>query len=118
VSKNRCSLDIVQAMLSIASSRSRKTRIMYGANLSFHQVKKYLSFLLKSGLLENDVDSGYLITEEGREFLSLYEDYLERSKVLRQEVERNNKDRLQLESMCFNNKIGTLQTRVEKDDLE
>ncbi len=61
-------------MLSIASVRSRKTKIMYGANLSFHQVEKYLSALLRSGLLEHDVDSGYLITEAGREFLSLYEE--------------------------------------------
>ena len=118
VSKNRCSLDIVHAMLSIASVKSRKTKIMYGANLSFHQVEKYLSFLLRSGLLEHDVDSGYLITEVGREFLSLYEEYLVRSNVLRKEVERNTKDRLKLENMCFNNRIATIQTGVEKDDLE
>ena len=48
----------------------------------------------------------------------LYEEYLERSNVLRQEVERNIKDRLQLENMCFNNRIETIQTGVEKDDLE
>jgi predicted transcriptional regulator len=107
-------------MLSIASVRSRKTKIMYGANLSFHQVEKYLSFLLRSGLLEHDVVSGYLTTEVGKEFLSLYEGHLERSNVLRQEVERNNKDRLQLENMCFSNRIKTIQiqTDVEKDDLQ
>jgi len=104
-------------MLSIASVRSRKTKIMYGANLSFHQVEKYLSFLLRSGLLEQNVDSGYLITRVGREFLSLYEKYLKRSDVLRQEVERNTKDRLQLENMCFNNRIENIQTLVEEDDL-
>jgi predicted transcriptional regulator len=118
VSKNRCSLDIVRAMLFIASVRSRKTKIMYGSNLSFHQVEKYLRFLLRSGLLEHDVDSGYLITALGREFLSLYEEYLERSNVIRQEVERNTKDRQQLENMCFNNRVETIQTEVEKDDLE
>ena len=117
MNKNRCSLDIVRAMLSIASVRSRKTKIMYGANLSFHQVEKYLSFLLRSGLLEQNVDSGYLITRVGREFLSLYEKYLKRSDVLRQEVERNTKDRLQLENMCFNNRIENIQTLVEEDDL-
>jgi predicted transcriptional regulator len=114
VSKNRCSLDIVRAMLSIASVRSRKTKIMYGANLSFHQVEKYLSFLLRSGLLEHDVASGYLITGAGREFLSLYEDYLERSKLLRQEVERNTRLRLQLENICFNNRYEANQTGLEK----
>jgi predicted transcriptional regulator len=118
VSKNRCSLDIVRAMLSIASVRSRKTKIMYGANLSFHQVEKYLRYLLRSGLLEHDVDSGYLITAVGRAFLSLYEEHLERSNALRQEVERNKKHRLQLENMCFKNKIENIQTLVEEDDLK
>jgi predicted transcriptional regulator len=118
VNKNRSSLDIVRAMLSIASVRSRKTKIMYGANLSFHQVEKYLSFLLRNGLLEHIVESGYLITGAGREFLSLYEEYLERSNVLRQEVERNTKDRLHLENMCFNNRNENIQTLVEEDDLK
>jgi len=91
---------------------------MYGANLSFHQVEKYLGFLLRSGLLEHDVDSGYLVTGLGREFLSLYEDYLERSNVLWQEVERNTKDRLRLENMCFNNRCEVNQAGFEKDALE
>jgi hypothetical protein len=104
--------------LSIALVRCRKTKIMYGANLSFHQVEKYLGCLLRSGLLELDVDSGYLVTGLGREFLFLYEEYLVRSSVLWQEVERNMKDRLLLENMCFNNRTATIQTGVEKDALE
>ena len=118
LNKNRCSLDIVKAVLCIASVRAKKTKIMYGANLSFHQVQKYLSVLSRSGLLAHDVDSGYFITNVGREFLSLYEEYLERSSVLREEVERNTQYRLQLENMCFNNRIETIKTGVEKNDLE
>jgi hypothetical protein len=38
------------------------------------------------------------------EFLQLYEDHLERSTRLREEVERNMRDRLRLENMCFSNK--------------
>jgi predicted transcriptional regulator len=118
VNKNRCSLDIVRAVLSIASVRARKTKIMYGANLSFHQVQKYLCVLLRNGLLEHDVDSGYLITAVGKEFLCLYEEYLERSKGLSQEVERNTKDRLKLESMCFNNTGEVNHVGIEKDARE
>ena len=43
VNKNRCSLDIAREVLSIVSVKVRKTRIMYGANLSFVQLEKYLS---------------------------------------------------------------------------
>jgi len=117
MNKNRCSLDIAREVLSIASVRARKTRIMYGANLSFRQVQKYLNTLLRNGLLEHDDDSGYLITKAGREFLSLYEEYLEQSKDLRYEVEKNTKDRLQLENMCFNSKGQNKHSENEKDPL-
>jgi Winged helix-turn-helix len=73
---------------------------MYRANLSFLQLEKYLRALLGNSLLSFDGDSGYLTTTSGQEFLQLYEDYLERSTRLMGEVERNAKDRKQLENMC------------------
>jgi hypothetical protein len=73
---------------------------MYGANLSFHQLEKYLSALLGNVLLSFDGESGYLTTTSGKEFLALYEDYLDRSTRLMGEVERNTKDRQHLENMC------------------
>ena len=81
--KNRSSLDIVREILSIALVKVCKTRIMYGANLSFLQLEKYLSALLGNALLSFDGDSGYLTTASGKEFLQLYADYLERSTRLR-----------------------------------
>ena len=98
--KNRSSLDIVREVLSIASVKVCKTRIMYGANLSFHQLEKYLSALLGNALLAFDGESGYLTTTTGKEFLQLYEDYLNRSNRLIGEVEKNTKDRQHLENMC------------------
>ena len=98
--KNRSSLDIVREILSIALANVCKTRIMYGANLSFLQLEKYLSALLGNSLLSFDGDSGYFTTKSGKEFLQLYEDYRERSTRLRGEVERNTKDRQHLENMC------------------
>ena len=116
MNKNRRSLDIVREVLSIVSVRVRKTKIMYRANLSFVQVEKYLTVLLGNGLLKHDGDSGYLITERGKEFLQLYEDYLERSTHLREEVETNMRDRLLLENMCFSNKSEANQMGIGKDD--
>jgi predicted transcriptional regulator len=113
--KNRHSLDIVQTILSVASVRARKTKIMYGANLSYHQTQRYLTFLLSNGLLEHDVASGYLVTGAGKQFLLRYENYLARSYGLKKEVERNIKDRLELENMCFENTCGVGQVGVEKD---
>jgi len=113
MNKNRRSLEIAREVLSIVLVKVRKTRIMYGANLSFVQLEKYLSALLGSGLLKYD-DSGYLITERGKEFLGLYEDYLERSTHLRQEVEKDKIDRLALENMCFNSRSETNHMGLEK----
>jgi predicted transcriptional regulator len=100
VNKNRSSLDIVREVLSIAIVKVCKTRIMYGANLSFHQLEKYLRALLGNSLLSFDGDSGYLTTASGKEFLALYEDYLKRSTHLGEAVEKNIKDKKHLENMC------------------
>ena len=99
----RRSLEIVRDMLSIASVRVRKTRIMYQANLSYRLMEKYLSSLLVGGLVVCGDDSCYLITRRGKEFLQLYEDYLERRRRIGEEVESARKDKLLLEDMCFNN---------------
>ena len=93
-------------MLSIASVKVRKTRIMYGANLSFVQLEKYLSLLQGSGLLEHDGGSGYLVTERGIKFLQLYDGCLEESMRLKGEVEKNIEDMLRLEKMCFSIKFA------------
>jgi predicted transcriptional regulator len=98
--KNRSSLDIVREVLSIALVKVCKTRIMYGANLSFLQLEKYLRMLLGNALLSFDGESGYLTTTSGKEFLELYEDHLKRYTHLRGEVEKNAKDRQHLENMC------------------
>ena len=118
VNKNRGRLDIVRDVLSIASVTVRKTRIMYGANLSFVQLEKYLKLLQGNGLLEHDGDSGYLVTEKGIKFLQLYDDCMERSTRLKEEVDKNSKDMLRLETMCFSNKSGDKQVGNGKDDLK
>jgi predicted transcriptional regulator len=102
--KNRGSLDIVRDILSIASVKVRKTRIMYQANMSYVQLEKYLRQLLDGGLVECDGDSCYLITQKGREFLQTYANYVERCRRIRMEVDGTVRDRQLLEDMCTNNK--------------
>ena len=98
--KNRSSLDIVREVLSVAKVKVCKTRIMYGANLSFLQLEKYLSTLIGNSLLSFDGDSGYLTTTSGNKFLVLYEDFIKSSTHLGAEVERNMRERKHLENMC------------------
>ncbi|UCH70542.1 MAG: hypothetical protein JSV29_00735 [Candidatus Bathyarchaeota archaeon] len=101
--KNRNSLEIVRDMLSAASEKAKKTRIMYRANLSYRLMEKYLNTILESGLVECDDDSCYMVTWRGKEFLQMYEDYLERCRRIGKDIKGAREDRLQLENICFNN---------------
>jgi predicted transcriptional regulator len=76
--KNRSSIDIVANILEIAKDGAKKTRIMYLANLSFDQLKKYLDFLINKNLLEyNSIERKYKTTIRGSEFLKMFYDFKE-----------------------------------------
>ena len=115
--KNRRRLEIVRDMLSAASEKTKKTRILYQAHLNYRQLEKYLKSLLEKGLVECDDDSSYLITWRGKNFLQMYEDYLERCRRLGEEIKGARKDRLLLENMCFNNEANSKQMANEKQVL-
>jgi predicted transcriptional regulator len=116
--KNRGSLDIVRDILSIASVKVRKTRILYQANMNYVQLEKYLKVLLDGGLVECDGDSCYLITRKGRKFLQTYANYVERCRRIRKEVDGTVRDRQLLASMCTNNKNSDVRKAVGKNVLE
>ena len=115
--KNRGRLEIVRDMLCAASEKTKKTRIMYQASLSYRLLEKYLKSLLESGLVECVDDSFYLITWKGKEFLQSYDVYLERCRRLGEEISGVRKDRLLLENMCFNNEADSKQMAKEKEVL-
>ncbi|MDG6902803.1 MAG: hypothetical protein JRM80_12715 [Nitrososphaerota archaeon] len=72
--KYRSRTDIIAMMLRAASNGATKTRIMYGAYLSYAQVKEYLSFLLERNLITCEEGNGiYRLTEDGMRLLRTYE---------------------------------------------
>ena len=80
VPRRRDRLYIIAEILETAKDGVLKTQIMYGANLSFTQLNDYLSFMLKSELLEkvllNDREV-YRATEKGMNFLQRYREITE-----------------------------------------
>jgi len=65
-------------MLTLAKGGVLKTHIMYGANLSFDQMKEYLGFLMEQNLLEEYSEDAtenkmYRTTLKGIEYLKKYE---------------------------------------------
>jgi predicted transcriptional regulator len=74
--KNRSRLDVIAAILRVVSGReASKTRIMYGAYVSYAQIREYVPTMLEIGLLKasNDQQSLYRIKERGLRFLELYD---------------------------------------------
>lgn len=70
---NRGKIEIMADILSLSTVGTKKTHIMYGANLSYEQIVYYLGELQGKGLLEQrEEEEGstiYGTTEKGREFL-------------------------------------------------
>jgi len=62
----RSDVAIVLDILRLARRGERKTRIMYGANLSYDMLKRYLDFLIERGfLLPEPTGNGYQVTDRG-----------------------------------------------------
>ena len=112
--KNRHGLEIARDMLSAATERTKKTRIMYSARLSYRLMEKYLKALLENGLLAPVEGSSYLITRKGKIFLQMYEDYLEQCKRIGKEIRRVRNDRVVLENVCFSNEFNSKRMKNQK----
>ena len=78
--KNRGRNEIITSILEIISkggSTTTKTKIMYGAFLSYTQLGEYLTFLLKNDLISyhqkaKQTPPSFTITQKGTHFLNLY----------------------------------------------
>lgn len=69
IGEKRSSLEILQEIIRLASQGNKKTRIMYGANLSYDMLSKYLDFLTAKGFLTAETSGKYTVTSDGYEFL-------------------------------------------------
>ena len=70
--KRRDKLVIMTEIIRIAIKGASKTQIMYKANLSFSQLKRYLTLLSRHSLLEKSAYDGreiYKATPRGVEFM-------------------------------------------------
>ena len=75
----RSSIEVIADMLRLGEAG--KTEIMYSANMSYHQLQKYLSFLLELGLIHkvtvgNPVVT-YRVTRKGLKLLRNIDGILE-----------------------------------------
>ncbi len=79
IEQRRSSIEVIADMLRLGEAG--KTEIMYSANMSYHQLQKYLSFLLELGLIHkvtvgNPVVT-YRVTRKGLRLLRNIDSILE-----------------------------------------
>jgi predicted transcriptional regulator len=77
VNNRRSEFEIIGKLLDLSKDGAKKTELLYQANLSYTQLKSYLSFLIDKGIIEmvsvkNNGNNGtmYILTEKGVEFLT------------------------------------------------
>lgn len=75
---NRSRLSIIYDILWICQeTQVSQTQLMYKANLSYFQLKKYVHILLLKGLLQETVQDGnksYQSTPRGRQYIAAFRD--------------------------------------------
>jgi len=97
--KHRSRLDIIAAMLNVASGGVKKTRIMHLANLSYALLEKYLKETMSFGFMDFDGE-GYRVTEKGRAFLDKYSRYNSRHSKAQKTLRDLTVEWKDLEKMC------------------
>jgi len=104
--KYRSRLRIVADMLSVVSDNgdSRKTRIMYLANLSWDLLNRYLNDLMEAGLLSFNSSGCYELTSKGKMFLGRFDEYSRRCEMVEEHFNDLKKERKNLETMCPSSK--------------
>lgn len=76
MSKHRSQEDIIADILSVVTNKPRKTHIMFGANLSYQLLCKYLDKLIEASLIRYVVEHQvYELTNKGKLYLEHYSEF-------------------------------------------
>ncbi|MEM3551775.1 MAG: winged helix-turn-helix domain-containing protein [Candidatus Bathyarchaeia archaeon] len=95
--------DIIADILQVVKGNNgaKKTQIMYGANLSYEVLTKYLKRVLEAKLVEfENKRECYILTAKGKEFLQQYRDYNKRNRRLESALKNLDVKRRVLEEYC------------------
>lgn len=98
--KYRRSFDIIAGIVrAVAKGATRKTRIMYDANLSYRLLDKYLKKTVELGFIRLN-NNHYEVTDKGRTFLDMYTKFSNRYSNLQKEVKSMMLEMETLKKMC------------------
>jgi len=92
-------LQIIADILRIASNGAKKTHIMYQANLSYKLLCRYLTEVMRAGLVSLKGEECYGLTKKGQEFLDRFGEYSKRCKHLEEHFNDVNNEKMVLKQM-------------------
>lgn len=94
-------LDIIADILQVASQDAKKTQIMYGANLSYRLMQRYLNDIIEASLIrfENN-NQCYILTSKGQEYLDAYREYSRSNKTIEKRLNDFLSKKKILEDLC------------------
>ena len=98
----RNKFDIIADILRVVKDNgAKKTQIMYGANLSYTVLTRYLNLVLDACLIKFESDKRcYVLTAKGRDFLQRYREYSLRNRHLERRLKDMHSERKILEKLC------------------
>jgi predicted transcriptional regulator len=74
-------LGITAQILEICTGGAGRTRVLYGANMSYQQLNRYMKLLQERKLVRyRATDRQYMTTRQGLDFLANYRELLDASK--------------------------------------
>jgi len=75
VNRRRSDIEIIADMLKVGENGAGKTEIMYGANMSYRQIQKYLGYLVANGYIDKmkmgNPSVTYQVSDSGLKLLQL-----------------------------------------------
>ena len=75
INQRRSDIEIIADMMKVGENGAGKTQIMYGANMSYSQIQKYLGYLVGQGFIDKmkmgNPSATYQVTENGLKLLQL-----------------------------------------------
>ncbi|MFC1916015.1 winged helix-turn-helix domain-containing protein [Chloroflexota bacterium] len=75
ISRRRSDIEIIADMLKVGENGAGKTQIMYGTNMSYSQIQKYLGFLTAQGFIGKmkmgNPSVTYQVTDSGLKLLEV-----------------------------------------------
>jgi predicted transcriptional regulator len=113
-------LQILENILSVISDNegARKTQIMYQAYLSYGLLTRYLNEVVNAGMAVCNDGKWFRLTQKGRRFLERFREYHRSREVVEETLDHVEDQRLMLEQMCPNSKLGDASSRSGEKDGE